>query len=214
MSHLFPEQIETDRLVLKRLSTANLSVREFYDICKPSPEMEVVTKYMPWEPHATMKPTQEFMERREKLWDDGAEAAYFILPKDGEAGAGQFAGTATLHCDWERRVGGLGTWLRKAYWGRGYSGERAAALMQLAFERLDLEYVKVTHHVENEKSQRAIEKYIEAHGGQRDATLRNWLPYEDHVSDQVSYSVSHDQWREAVADRTTAEFTDLLADDE
>ncbi|WP_338729433.1 GNAT family protein [Haladaptatus sp. DJG-WS-42] len=210
MSHLFPEQIETERLVLRRLSMDNLSVREFYDICKPSPEMEAVTKYMPWKPHATMKPTREFMARREKLWNDGEEAAYFILPREGEDGAGQFAGTATLHCDWERRVGGLGTWLRKDYWGRGYSGERAAALMQLAFDRLDLAYVKVTHHTENDKSKRAVEKYVEAHGGRRDATLRNWLPYEDHVSDQVYYSVSQSQWREAVEGRKKAEYTEVI----
>nr|WP_276248460.1 MULTISPECIES: GNAT family protein [unclassified Haladaptatus] len=196
---MFPDELKSERLTFHRLSRDNLSVREFYDACKQSPEMETVTEYMPWEPHQTMKPSREFLERREKLWDEGDEATYFIVPKAGEDGAGEFAGVATLHCHWDRRVGGLGTWLKKAYWGRGYSGERAGVLMELAFERLDLDYVEVTHHAENTKSQRAIEKYMAAHGGQQDAILRNWLPYSDHVADEVYYSVSQDQWREAVS---------------
>jgi ribosomal-protein-alanine N-acetyltransferase len=47
-----------------------------------------------------------------------------------------------LSIDWDRRVGTLGTWLRKSYWGRGYSSERAAALIELVFEQLDLEIIE------------------------------------------------------------------------
>ena len=37
--------------------------------------------------------------------------------------------------DWNRRTATLGTWLRKPFWGQGYSGERAARMLELAFDR-------------------------------------------------------------------------------
>lgn len=49
--------------------------------------------------------------------------------------------------------------------GRGYSGERAGALLELAFDRLDLATVAVSHLPDNENSKRAVEKYVERFGG-------------------------------------------------
>jgi ribosomal-protein-alanine N-acetyltransferase len=102
-----------------------------------------------------------------------------------------------LGIDWEKRTGELGMWLRKDFWGRGYSGERAAALMDLAFERLDLEVVAVTHHADNDKSCRAIEKYIDTHGGRCEGLLRNWLPYDNEVADEYRYTVTQAEYRAA-----------------
>jgi len=53
--------------------------------------------------------------------------------------AGEIAGFGGFSVDWEKRTAVLGTWLRKRFWGRGYSGERAAALVEVAFENLDLD---------------------------------------------------------------------------
>ena len=94
----------------------------------------------------------------------------------------------------------MGMWLRKPFWGRGYSGERAAALLEVAFERLDLELVAVDHQAGNEKSERAIRKYVEAHGGQYDGVLRNWVPMDEGVDDLHRYTVTREQWTEATKD--------------
>ncbi|WP_273836782.1 GNAT family N-acetyltransferase [Halococcus sp. PRR34] len=200
---MFPERIETDRLVLERLCHENIDLQAFYRICSDadgSAEMDEVTQYMPWEPHTTINESKEFLDGAEKRWNEDESADYAIRPADGEDGAGEFAGVGSLHPDWDRRTGGLGTWLRKRFWGRGYSGERAAALMELAFERLDLEVVAVTHHADNEKSKRAIEKYIEAHGGRCDGRLRNWVPYGDEVADEYRYTITQAEYREATGD--------------
>jgi len=195
---LFPERFETDRLTFERLTRESIDLFEFYRICSSDSGIEEVTEYMPWDPHQSVKETAEFVDSVEQQWTDDEAATYVIRPKDSEDGGGDIAGLTTLSCDWDRRTGGLGMWLRKRFWGRGYSGERAAALMEIAFERLDLEVVAVTHHVDNEKSQRAIEKYVEAHGGQRDGLLRNWIPYDDDVADEYRYTVTRDEYQEAV----------------
>jgi RimJ/RimL family protein N-acetyltransferase len=200
---VFPERIETDRLMLERLCHEHVDLQEFYRICSDpdgSEEMDEVTRYMPWEPHATIDESKAFIDRCEEQWDDAEGATYCIRPREGEDGAGEFAGNAGLGIDWDRRTGTLGTWLRKRFWGRGYSGERAAALMELAFERLDLDCVAVTHHADNENSRRAIERYVEAHGGRCEGRLRNWVPYGDEVADEYRYTVTQAEYREATGD--------------
>jgi ribosomal-protein-alanine N-acetyltransferase len=197
---MFPERIETDRLILERLCHETLDVFEFYRVCSDADgteEMAEVTQYMPWDPHETVNESKEFIDRCEEQWDESEAATYVIHPRDGEDGAGAFAGAGGLHLDWERRTARLGTWLRKRFWGRGYSGERAAALMGVAFEQLDLEVVAVTHHAENDKSQRAIEKYVDAHGGRCEGRLRNWVPYGDEVADEYRYTITHEEYRAA-----------------
>lgn len=197
---MFPDRIETERLVLERLCHANLDVFEFYRICSDThgeEDIDEITHYMPWGPHKTIKESKEFIDRCEKQWKNGKAATYLIRPRDGETGAGEYAGNAALEIDWDRRTGTLGIWLRKRFWGRGYSGERAGALMKLAFDQLDLEVVSVTHHADNDRSRRAIEKYIDAHGGRCEGLLRNWLPYEEEVADEYRYTVTREEYRAA-----------------
>lgn len=195
---LFPDHLETDRLRLERLCHANVDLAEFYRICSGDDAIEEVTQYMPWDPHETIKETNDFIDTTETNWDDGTRATYLIRPRTDEPKAGEIAGTGALGVDWERRTGSLGVWLRKPFWGRGYSGERAGALMALAFERLDLDLVAVSHHHENDRSQRAIEKYVEKYGGQREGTIRNGLAYQDgRVVDEVRYSIAQDEYAES-----------------
>ena len=193
---MFPESIESERLQHERLTHENIDVQEFYRICTSDDGIEEVARYMPWTPHETMKQSKHFIDRNERQWDDGESLAYILRPKTPENDAGEFAGLTGLVFEWERRTAVNWIWLRKRFWGRGYNGENAQALMELVFEQLDLDVYAVTHAVENEKSRRAIQKYVEAAGGQRDGLFRNWIPHEDYISGEVRYTVTQEQWRE------------------
>lgn len=193
---MFPTEIETDRLRLVRLHRETVSTRELYQqMNRDAPDMDEISEYVIWEPQTTMKDTSEYLAEVEEQWEERKQATYVVYPRSGEAGSGTFAGVTNLHIGWERRTGELGIWLRKPFWGRGYSGERADALMELAFERLDLELVGAAHQDGNEKSKRAVETYVEANGGQYDGVLRNWIPKEDEVRDLHRYTVSREQYR-------------------
>lgn len=200
---LFPDRIETDRLVLERLSTDTVDPVAYYDICSSDPDIEEVTAYVPWEPHETPKESVDFLESRETAWEEARSADYAIRPAPAEPGAGEIAGAAGLGIDWEKRTGDLGIWLRKRFWGRGYAGERATALCALAFDRLDLELVSVLVRADNERSIRAVEKYVDRLGGQRDCRLRNWwtMTVEDPV-DALRFTIPRAGYREAI-DRPT-----------
>ncbi|MFB9806122.1 GNAT family N-acetyltransferase [Haladaptatus pallidirubidus] len=168
---------------------------DWYRLCSHREAIEEETKYLTWDPHATPKATLDFVTDCEEAWEDDSRGTYVVRPKSGEDGAGEFAGNTGLTIDWEKQTGTLGIWLRKRFWGRGYSGERAAALVELAFDRLDLELVSVTHEAGNEKSRRAIEKYVERFGGQHDILIRNAGTRPDGTTyDSHRYSITREQW--------------------
>ncbi|WP_049969957.1 GNAT family N-acetyltransferase [Haladaptatus cibarius] len=200
---MFPERIETERLVLEALTHENVDVFNLYrHIAHDAPNIDEITKHVSWEPHATPKETKDFIDAMEKSRADGNGAEFVIRLQQGEEGAfenedddSEIVGLTGINMDWERRTGTLGLWIRKPFWGRGYSGERAAALLELAFETLDLELVAVEYLDGNEKSERAIRKYIDAHGGQYDGILRNWHPDGDEVRDSHRYTVTREQWQ-------------------
>ncbi|GAB3418747.1 hypothetical protein GCM10027435_19250 [Haloparvum alkalitolerans] len=195
---MFPETFETERLRFEPRWSERVDVHELYEICSSDPGIEEVTEYVSWSPHETPKETAEFLDRGRSKWDDREAAGYVLRPREGEDGAGEIAGTTGIALKWDRQTAVLGLWLRKRFWGRGYSGERAAALCELAFDRLDLEVVAVSHHPDNEQSERAIGKYVDRFGGRREGRLRNTLVDVDGgVFDEVRYTISRSEWREA-----------------
>lgn len=204
MTELFPETIETDRLRLEAAGPETVDVLELYGICSSDPGIEDVTEYVTWEPHATPKETLEFLEHVAEGREENERASYVVYPREGEEGAGEVAGMAGFGVDWEKRTATLGTWLRKRFWGRGYSGERAAAFMQVAFDRLDLDCVTVSAEVDNERSNRAIEKYIETHGGRREGLLRNFVVIDGEPADCYRYTVSGGEWEASDPDVAVA----------
>jgi RimJ/RimL family protein N-acetyltransferase len=195
---VFPDVLTTDRLRLERCCRENVSVREFYEAASHrNPNIEEITEHLSWNPHESMQDSRGTLAHFEETWEAGEIATYAIRPRDGEDGAGELAGTCGLTCDWDRDTATLGVWLDKPFWGRGYSGERADTLLELAFDHLDLGMVAVTHHADNENSERAVAKYVERHGGRREGLLRNHAETADGPVDAVRYTVSSEEWMTA-----------------
>jgi RimJ/RimL family protein N-acetyltransferase len=198
-SELFPETIETDRLRIDRLSHENVDLYEYYRICSSDEGIDEVTEFLSWDPHETVRETREFVDMVERQWENGESAAYLLRPRGTEDGAGDIAGGAGMSFDWDRKSGTLGVWLRKRFWGRGYSAERAAAFVELAFDRLGLDVVAVEHRAGNEKSRRAIEKYVDTFGGTYEGMVRNWAVKAGEARDQHRYTIRREEYREATA---------------
>lgn len=195
----FPTSVTTGRLRLERLDADAVSLHDLYEVCAHDDGIDAVTEHVTWDPHAHPKETQEFVERAVEGWEAGEDATYVVRPREGEDGAGEFAGTAGLHPDWDRQRAELGTWLRRRFWGREYAAERAHALMTVAFDHLDLDVVVARCFVENERSRRAIEKYVEAAGGRHEGRLRNDAVDGSGPRDVHRYSVAREEWRGSAA---------------
>jgi RimJ/RimL family protein N-acetyltransferase len=205
---LFPERIETDRLELVRFCHETVTVEELYDLFS-GPDTDEVFEHVPQSPYRTPKDAFDPIEAAEERWREKSVAQYAVRPRAGEPNAADLAGTTTCNVEWDTRSAIFGLILGKPFWGRGYSGERAAALMDLAFDRLDLELVSAGFNAGNEQSKRAIEKYVERFGGLRespgdsgrvsrattsDCVLRNCVPMDDDPDDLHQYTVTREQW--------------------
>jgi RimJ/RimL family protein N-acetyltransferase len=101
---------------------------------------------------------------------------------------------------WDRRRAHTGVALYRPYWGRGYAGERAPALLKVTFDVLDLEVASVAHFAGNENSRSQMEDWVERFGGREDGYFRNWVPRDggdDDPWDLRAYSITADDYRDA-----------------
>lgn len=109
-------------------------------------------------------------------------------------------GTCTLaSLSSEHRRAEVGFALARAVWGRGYISEALPALLDFAFETLDLHRLEADVDPRNERSIRAIERL----GFEREGYLRERYHVNGELQDAVLYGLLRRDWRERQsADRT------------
>ncbi|WP_227380092.1 GNAT family N-acetyltransferase [Haladaptatus halobius] len=187
--------METTRLRFERLCKDTDSIRTLYTHLAQGENIEEATEYVLWSPHTSLHETQSLLKEAGEQWRNGDAANYIVRPQPGEDRAGEFAGKTELAIDWSRRAGELAVYLRKPFWGREYADDCFHALSELAFQHLDLEVVEAECAVENERSRRSIEKFIEAHGGDYAGVLRNWrIPDGGEPLDSHHFSITQEQY--------------------
>lgn len=177
---MFPECVETDRLTLAQFCREHVETDALYKLFEN--EERAVFEYIPQTPFRTVKDAHDMIERAESAWEAGETAMYAVYSPN-------LAGYTALSVEWEQRSGTIGIVLAEPFWGRGYAQESANALTELAFDHLDLEQVSIGHEAGNERSKRAVKKYIERHGGQYEGILRNRTPVGERVLDHHRYTV-------------------------
>jgi len=138
-------------------------------------------------------------------WSDRARADRFIavcrqMEEDGSgarlavdrASDGVFIGWCGL-ARWnpDHRSAALGYCLDDAAWGHGYATEAAHALLQWAFDTLDLNRVQAETDTRNAASARVLEKL----GFVREGTLREDCVVNGEVSNSWVYGLLRRQWR-------------------
>ncbi|MCO1578657.1 GNAT family N-acetyltransferase [Crossiella sp. SN42] len=138
-----PEQITTDRLVLRRLHLSD--VDEVQTVAA-----DALPHLRPWMPWAGTEYTREtatnWLTFVQEGWRTGTAYSYGITR------AGNLIGATGL----ERRIGPggleIGYWLHPAHTGNGYATETAAALTRAAFTLPDITFVQIWHDLANTRS--------------------------------------------------------------
>ncbi len=138
-------------------------------------------------------------------WSDIERAERFILAckqisQDGtgarlavdRVGDGKFIGWCSLH-RWspDFHSASLGYCYEDAAWGQGYATEAARALLQWAFDALDLNRVQAETDTRNLASARVLEKL----GFVREGTLREDCIVNGEFSDSWVYGLIRREWR-------------------
>jgi [ribosomal protein S5]-alanine N-acetyltransferase len=138
-------------------------------------------------------------------WSDRARAPRFItacreMAEEGSGARlaidrvsdGVFLGWCSL-TGWnpDHRSARMGYCLREAAWGHGYATEAARAVLQWAFDTLDLNRVQAETDTRNVASARVLEKL----GFVREGTLREDCVVDGEVSDSWVYGLIRREWR-------------------
>lgn len=136
----------------------------------------------PWTPQTRQAAITRFLQRCERLAQEGTGARVVIQREED----GAFLGWCTL-TSWnpDFRSASLGFCLSPSAWGQGYATEAAGALLDWAFATLDLNRVQAETDTRNGASARVLEKL----GFIREGTLRQDCIVNGDISDSWVYGL-------------------------
>lgn len=174
------------------LSTARLRLRPFADTDADAlfalHSNAYVLRYWDSPPWTEPARAERFLATSRQLAEEGSGARLAI----DRLADGAFVGWCSLS-RWnpDHRSASLGYCLGEAAWGQGYATEAAYAVLQWAFDTLDLNRVQAEADTRNAASARVLEKL----GFQREGTLREDCVVNGDVSDSWVYGLLRREWR-------------------
>jgi RimJ/RimL family protein N-acetyltransferase len=158
---MFPEILETQRLLLRRPRAADADA-----LFSAYAQDREVTRYLIWTPHDSVETTRAFVTDCENRWKTGNDFPYVLTGKsDGAAALGMIDIRTSGH------RADLGFVLAREHWGRGLMPEALSALIAHALAQPFIYRIQATCDVENRASARALQKA----GLTREGLLRRYI---------------------------------------
>ena len=166
MRHVGTQEIETPRLILRRLVPADAPA--MYRNWANDP---AVTRYLRWEPHKNEDETFALLAAWAELYQNPDYYQWAMVEKAtgevfgsmslfddalGEPGAA--AGWQARGLDTSQGVWEPGYCIGRAWWGKGYTTEALQAVVDYWFTRTDSTWLACCHAVENPASGRVMQK--------------------------------------------------------
>jgi RimJ/RimL family protein N-acetyltransferase len=174
--------LPTARLLLRPVTSADA------DALFSMHSSAYVLRYWDAPPWSERARAERFITACQQMADEGSGARLAIDRVSDRA----FIGWCSL-TRWnpDYRSASMGYCLDDAAWGHGYATEAARALLQWAFDTLDLNRVQAETDTRNTASARVLEKL----GFVREGTLREDCVVNGEVSDSWVYGLIRRQWR-------------------
>jgi RimJ/RimL family protein N-acetyltransferase len=149
---LAPNELASDRLLLRAPKRGDAGpLHEAIE--------ETLAELVPWLPWArpehSRTETRRYLRAARAAWARRSSFEFVIE----ERATGRIVGMTSLHrIDWTRRCAGIGYWVRRSVWSRGYATEAADAALAHAFDALLLHRIEALVALANKSSQRVVEK--------------------------------------------------------
>ncbi len=172
-------RLETERLYLLPPRRRDLEALD-EAILETLPEL---VQWLPWAtPRHDRTETRRYIRGARLARSRRRAEEYSVVERE----AGRLVGMVSVHrIDWARRSAGLGYWIRKSAWGRGYATEATRAAVEDAFRRLGLHRLEAHVATDNRASQRVPEKL----GFQREGVAREAEYISGRFVDHIQYSL-------------------------
>ena len=152
MKHLGTCQLQTRRLDLRKFKISDADM--VYHNWTSDPE---VARYVAWPVHQNVNTTKRILANWEWSYQHLGIYQWAIVYRENE----QVIGSISLH-QFNRRGRRysceLGYCLSKEYWNQGIMTEAATAVLQFAFEQLEVDMVSAKHDVRNPASGQVMKK--------------------------------------------------------
>lgn len=181
-----PDQIDTERLILRRFGRRDVSSLE--EGVRSS--LADLNEWLPW---AHMDYTRDdavaFVRDSIQAWKEEKAFDYAIRRRvDPDRHIGNISIWQTSRTG---KIGEIGYWVRTDLTGQGYATEATQALMQVGFDQLGLHKITLRIAVGNRGSERVAEKL----GFAREGLLREELLIRGNWVDHTLYSMLEGEFR-------------------
>lgn len=175
-------KIDTSRLSLRWISGADTDA--FYAIYS-HPE---VMRYWSTPPLANREAAADLIKKIQEDWQRRVILKWGIARRTDD----QLIGSVTLfNLDFTHRRSEIGYALGRDSWGQGYMNEALTALLQHAFEVLDLHRIEADVDPRNAASVRTLERL----GFQREGYLRERWQVNGEIQDAFFYGLLRQEWK-------------------
>lgn len=167
MKHSGTQTIETDRLILRRFELSDAG-NMFKNYCGK----EKITEYLSWSRHKSVSDTVSYLKDFVlPEYDKNNTYRWAVVWKDNN----EVIGCIDV-CDSNerKRCAELGWVIGDAYWGKGIMPEAAKSVVKYLFS-VGYERIQATHHIDNRKSGRVMEKI----GMQYEGILKKFSMFKD-----------------------------------
>ena len=141
-------------LFTERLKLRKLEVDDFASLVKYANNKKISDRIINI-PHPYREPVAAFrMSYVVQGFKNKSRFVFAITQKE----EGELIGEISLHLNQASKTSELGYWLAEPYWGKGLITEAIEAVLNFGFERLELEKIFATCHVDNIASGKVLEK--------------------------------------------------------
>lgn len=144
----FP-QLETERTILRKLTLDD--VEAIFDYCS----REEVAQFVTWDVHKSLDDSKNFIHFAFERYANNQVAPWGIVLKENN----QLIGTADfVWWQEQHKTAEIGYVLSSDYWGKGLMPEVVNKIIEFGFEQMDLVRIQALCLVENEASERVMQK--------------------------------------------------------
>ena len=186
MKYMKLEELETNHLILRKFR--NSDAQNFFVRVGGNPN---VTKYMLWEPHASIEETEKSIAKILKRYDEGMGYSWAIALKEDDSIIGRID---LLRFDESESSCSFAYMMGDAYWGKGFGTEVLSEVLRFAFEKMEMQVVIADHMCENGGSGAVMRKvgmtYVQTYAAKYQKAGKDY--------DADEYRITYEEYRRNV----------------
>lgn len=177
MDHIFDRQLESDRLLLRRLKMSDAA-----DMFEYTSD-ESCTRFLSWPPHTEVGQTEAFLEATLPKYELKTEYSYAIEHKE----SGKFLGVVRLFdLSYSNQRAEVSYIMNPGFQGKGYMAEAVKTVVDFCLEEANFKRVQARCTVDNIGSERVMQKVGMTHEGK----LKSFWNLKGAFHDVVIYGIT------------------------